>query len=129
MKYLSVSKLFGAIVVATLLPSIVYAQTINDFLDDFLNLLNDSIPVIVGLAVIFFLWGLVTYILKTENKEARAEARSRMFWGIVIIFVMVSLWGFVNLFDETLGLDNDAPDLPELVGDGGGGCLIFCFSL
>lgn len=101
-----------------LVPSLVFAQDIYDFIDEFMDLMNALIPVIIGLAVVFFLWGLLTYILKTENQEARKEARNRMFWGIVIIFVMVSIWGFVNLLDNTLGLDNDTPNLPML--DGGG---------
>lgn len=104
---------------------------IYDIISEFATVITAVIPVIVGIAVLFFLWGLVTYILKTENQEARSAARNRMFWGVVIIFVMVSLWGFVNLLDSTLGLDNDIPDVPGIPGSGAdcGGIICFDFDI
>jgi len=53
------------------------------------------IPVIVSLAVIYFIWTTSQYILK--EGEAKNEARSHMIWGIVILFVMVSVWGLVDI--------------------------------
>lgn len=99
------------------LPSIVFAQTLFNIIELVMGLINALIPVIIALAVLFFLWGLVGYILKSDNQEARTGAKNRMFWGVIIIFVMVSIWGLVNLIDATLGLDDEVPTLPGVDGD------------
>jgi hypothetical protein len=90
------------------------SPTLGDFITDFGGLIADIIPVIIGLAVLLFLWGLTTYILKQDSAEGRVGARNRMFWGVIIIFVMVSLWGFVALLDQTLNLDDTLPTSPTL---------------
>lgn len=99
-------------------PFIAFAApntgVITGYLSALKSLINSAIPIIISLAVLFFLWGLVTYILNQDNEEARKAARQRMLWGIIIIFVMVALWGFVNILVSTFGLDTNAVPGPEL---------------
>jgi len=56
------------------------------------------------LAVIYFFWGLAQYIIKSGNEEARTEARNIMIYGIIILFVMLSVWGLVGLVGSTFGV-------------------------
>jgi uncharacterized membrane protein (GlpM family) len=73
------------------------------------------IPLIIGIAVVWFLIALVKFVANQGDEEKRKEARSTMIWGIVAIFVMVSVWGLVNVLQNTFGLDNSAPtELPEV---------------
>ena len=64
------------------------------------NLFSAVLPLIMGLALIYFLWSLTNYMLKAG--EEQAEARHQMMWGIIILFVMVSVWGLVGILDSTL---------------------------
>jgi len=64
------------------------------------SLFKAVLPLIMTLAVIYFLWALANYMLKAG--EEQVEAREQMIWGIVILFVMVSVWGLVNILDKTL---------------------------
>lgn len=72
---------------------------------DFISAL---VPVIISAAVLFFLYGLAKYMWSVgEEKEA---GKDMMIWGIIGLFVMVSVWGLVNLISETLNL-NDNPNI------------------
>ena len=74
-----------------------------------------TIPVLIGLAVIFFLYGLAKYMLAQDNTEGRQAARSIMLWGVVGLFVMLSIWGLVSILDASFDLDdtdNDPVQLP-----------------
>lgn len=72
---------------------------------DFISAL---VPVIISAAVLFFLYGLAKYMWSVgEEKDAGKEM---MIWGIIGLFVMVSVWGLVNLISETLNL-NDNPNI------------------
>ena len=96
------------------LPNIVFAQTLIDFLDEIFIFIEAALPVLISLAVLFFLWGLARYMLKTDDVEGRKGAKDIMMWGVIIIFVMTSLWGLVNLLELSFGLDDVTPDFPQL---------------
>ena len=66
------------------------------------GLIGTAVPIVISLAVLYFLWGVARYILKPEDKE---DAKSMMIWGIIGLFVMVSIWGLVGLLSDTFDLD------------------------
>jgi uncharacterized membrane protein YidH (DUF202 family) len=66
---------------------------------------NSLIPLLIGAAVIVFLYGILRFISKSTsgNAEDRKESINFMIWGIVGIAVMVSIWGLVAFVTNTLG--------------------------
>jgi phosphoglycerol transferase MdoB-like AlkP superfamily enzyme len=109
---------------ALLLPVVTFAQDVNldtevsnleDIINLILGLINVAIPIIIALAVLVFIWGVFKYVV-SDSEEAKGKGKDMMIWGIVGIFVMISVWGLVNILVNTFGLDsqNDAPDVPEL---------------
>lgn len=64
------------------------------------------VVLLLALAVLVFLWGIVTYIKNLDNEEKRSTGRMMMIYGIIALFVMVSVWGLVNILVGTFGLDN-----------------------
>ncbi|PIR83701.1 hypothetical protein COU18_03440, partial [Candidatus Kaiserbacteria bacterium CG10_big_fil_rev_8_21_14_0_10_51_14] len=58
--------------------------------------------------------------------EEKSKGLQTMIWGIVAIFVMVSIWGLVRILQSTLGIRGDEagmrPSVPIIVpGTGQGG--------
>ncbi|MFA6416300.1 MAG: hypothetical protein WCW56_02305 [Candidatus Paceibacterota bacterium] len=75
----------------------------------FQGLMSAILPILIGLAVIFFIWSLLMFLKESGSKKD--EAKSQMIWGIVIIFVMVSVWGLVGILQGSLGEGNAPTDL------------------
>ena len=75
---------------------------------------NYIIPFVIGLGVIYFLWGLLSYIRKTGDEAERQKARSQTIYGIIILFVMTAVWGLVNVLTDTLNLKKEIPNLPDV---------------
>ena len=97
-----------------LLPTLVLAADVDSILGTVTNILNSIIPIIIGLAVVYFLWGVFGYVTAGAD-DKKKEARDVMIYGIIAIFVMVSVWGLVNLLVDTFGLDNSLPsDIPTV---------------
>ena len=105
----------------TLMPGLAFAQwrvlSWGDLVDFFYDVIYTLIPIIVSLAVLVFIWGVFRYVV-SPNEEDKARGKQVMIWGIVGIFVMVSVWGLVNIIEGTLGLDSDRyrgnfPEVPE----------------
>lgn len=73
------------------------------------------VPLIFGVAFVVFIWGVYTYFIQgAGNDEKRKEGRQFIIYGIIGFFVMVSVWGLVNIAVRTFGFDRASrPDLPR----------------
>jgi hypothetical protein len=61
------------------------------------------VPLVFALAFIVFLWGVFNYFIRgAADEEARGKGKQLVFWGMVGFFVMISIWGMVNLVVHTL---------------------------
>lgn len=109
---------------AILSPSVALAvdcnatpQTISDIFTCFsIGNMAGLIPSLLIIAVITFMAGVVKYVGAGDNEEKRQAGRQVMIYGMITLFVMVSLWGFVNIltttfFGEEKGLPNYLPKL------------------
>ncbi|HEV3245406.1 MAG TPA: hypothetical protein VG102_03535, partial [Candidatus Paceibacterota bacterium] len=92
------TSLLGLAVVS--LPALAAAQSLLNTLGFFNTLLNAAIGLLVTLAIIAFFWGLIRYVL-AAGEEGKKNALSMMLYGVITIFVMVSIWGIVRLLQST----------------------------
>ncbi len=79
------------------------------------------IPLVFAVAFLTFIWGLFLYFVAGgADEEKRAQGKQLAIWGIVGFFVMVSVWGLVNIVRGTFRLDNQVPNLPGFTPGTGG---------
>jgi hypothetical protein len=95
---------YGTASTATGCPSGI--STINDiFLLVKCVLAGMVIPIIFILAFLVFLWGIVKFMKNGDNQTKRQEGLNFIWYGIVSLFVMTSVWGIVKIATTTLGVD------------------------
>lgn len=70
-------------------------------------------PLLITLAVIVFIIGVVKYIAGADDSAKRTEGRNFMVYGLLALFVMVSVWGLVGILQGTFGIGN-SPVIPQL---------------
>ncbi|MDP3902289.1 MAG: hypothetical protein Q8Q21_01750 [bacterium] len=87
---------------------------IDGLIDTVNDILGAIIPIVIAIAVIIFLIGVLKYVRAGEDEEERKKGRNLMIFGIISLFVMVSVWGLVNIIGGTLDLDTEIPDLDLL---------------
>ena len=62
------------------------------------------------MAVLYIVYACVRYfVMGKEGDEGRKEAGMKILWGIVGLFIIVSLWGLVNLLVNTFPTTNQLP--------------------
>ncbi len=71
------------------------------------------IPFLFTLATAGFIWGIVQYFLNPDNEEKRKKGKTYMIWGIISLFVMVSVWGLVGVLSNTFGIKTLIPQLSQ----------------
>jgi hypothetical protein len=64
---------------------------------------------IVALAVLYFMWGVLTFIRSGDNESAREKGRSMIIYGIIGLAVMFSVWGLVNILINTFHVGGVIP--------------------
>lgn len=94
------------------LPLVAGAQTdgINHLINQVQNIIARLIPIVIGLALLVFLWGVLMYVI-SKNDDDKKSARNYMLWGIIGLFVMVAVWGLVSILTDSIfqGRDINAP--------------------
>ena len=104
---------FSAVSIASLLlPAIASAATLQDTLIFLSTFLNGIIGLFITLAIVVFFWGLIKYLWSIDNENAH-EGLKIMFWGLIAIFVMVSIWGIIRLLQSTLKVTSTDPIIPK----------------
>lgn len=69
------------------------------------DMLTRSGPLLVGFAMITFFWSLVIFIWKgRESSEEQAKGKKGMFYSLIALFVMVSVWGIIKFIGNTVGI-------------------------
>lgn len=66
--------------------------------------LNSLVAILISLALIVLLWGIILFIKKGDNLEERRNGRNFIIFGIIGIFVMLSIWGIAGLLGNTFGV-------------------------
>ncbi len=93
----------AAVGALALLPVAAHAETLGGILSTVGQLIGAATPIVVALALVFFFWGLAMFILSSGD-EKKKEAISVMIYGIIALFVMVSIWGIINVLQTTFNV-------------------------
>jgi hypothetical protein len=71
---------------------------------------NVVVYLLIALAVVYIVWSCVRYfIMGQSGDENRKAAGLQILWGIVGLFIILSIWGIVNLLLNTFGTNNNVP--------------------
>lgn len=98
-----------------LAPMMVLADTLLDVTNTIGDLVDLVTPIVVALALVFFFWSLASYFIgKEEDKKKSVQG---MIYGVLILFVMVSVWGIVNVLQDTFNVGGTqtipVPEVPR----------------
>ncbi|QQR82511.1 hypothetical protein IPJ70_00070 [Candidatus Campbellbacteria bacterium] len=84
------------------LVSFAQATDLASLIGIFIGLLNPIISLLTGLAVLFFVWGIVKYIYYAGDEKAKKSGKDIMGYGILALFVLFSFWGLVQLLHNSI---------------------------
>lgn len=78
---------------------------IVSFIEVLQKILDRFVPLLISLAILGFFWFILLFVWKgSESAEYRAKAKVGAAWSLGSIFVMIAIWGIIELIAYTLGI-------------------------
>lgn len=86
------------ILITVIAPQVLYAAvgSFQELLVAIGSLIKMLIPLAIAIALLVFFWGVSKTIRGQGNEKAIEEGKRVMIWGLVALFVMVSIWGIIE---------------------------------
>ena len=95
-------------IVIAVAPAVAYAQgtSVQSLISALGSLITSLFPLVGGIALLVFLWGLAKFIKRVGAGDEKAveDGKRLMVWGIIALFVLASVWGIVAFIQSALGL-------------------------
>lgn len=66
-------------------------------------IVNPAIYVVFSLGLLIFVYGVVEFLIALSKGGETKEGKSHMLWGVVGMFIMVSVFGIIHLLNSTFG--------------------------
>lgn len=85
------------------IPTSTQFSDFSGFIGFLLDLLNPVLALLAGVAMLVFVKGLVSFISKAGDAKSHEEGKSLMIWGLIALFVMVSVIGILRIIHNDLG--------------------------
>lgn len=94
--------------ILVVVPVIAFAQvkTLATVISIIIGYFNQVLFLLVGLAVVIFVYYIIQYFIRPN--EDRTNAGQYVMYSLIGFFVILSLWGLVNILQNTFGLQNEA---------------------
>lgn len=108
--------------IAAFAPFMAFAAQNTEYaLQAIARIINLATPIVVAIALLAFFWGLVVYIFQSGDAEKRKKGLSIMIWGIIALFVMLSVFGIINALQDTFGVKTGTVNIPNITTNNNGG--------
>lgn len=88
-------------------PTVAFAaapKTFQELANVLVILMNNAVVVLLVLGLVVYFYGVSTNVMNFQKGGAAnsEKIKAYFFWGIIVLFVMVSIWGILQLLQNSL---------------------------
>lgn len=77
---------------------------LRDLILQIVEYIDAATLLLFSVALVVFFWRVVRDLWGYDggSAERRERLQTTLFWGVIVIFVMVSIWGIIQILQQTL---------------------------
>ncbi len=79
-------------------------------------IINPIIVLMFAAAVLVFLYGVFEYVKDSGSEDARSTGQRHILSGVFGLFIMISVFGIVQLILRTVGASPDSTGVSDIIG-------------
>jgi uncharacterized membrane protein YidH (DUF202 family) len=91
-------------------PALAFIHKVNQVI------INPIIMLLFAVAVLVFLYGVFEYIRNSDSEDGRSEGQRHMLAGVFGLFIMISVFGIINLILNSIGVSPHDTGVAEILG-------------
>lgn len=91
-------------------PALAFIHKVNQVI------INPIIMLLFAVAVLVFLYGVFEYIRNSDSEDGRSEGQRHMLSGVFGLFIMISVFGIINLILNSIGVSPHDTGVAEILG-------------
>lgn len=91
-------------------PALAFIHKVNQVI------INPIIMLLFAVAVLVFLYGVFLYVKDSDSEDGRATGKQHIIWGIFGMFIMISVFGILNLVMNSIGVSPHESGVSEIFG-------------
>ena len=81
------------------------------------TIINPLIIFLFALALAYFLFGVMTFLLHPDNEENKTKGKQGMLWGVIGLTIMMGVFAILNILMSTfniqgINVEEGTVDLP-----------------
>lgn len=97
-------------------PSLVFAfpSDLKGVIEMFTNIGLSIIPFLGAVAFLVFVWGVARFIRSAGNEKEIKDSKNLLIWGIIGLFVLVTIWGIIAFLSSEFGFGSGTPGIPQI---------------
>jgi hypothetical protein len=99
-------------------PLLAFAQQltdINSVASKAVNIGNLIVGLAISIAVLWIIVNVVRYLIATNDPEKRKQGGYGILWGVVGLFVILSIWGLVAILRNSFKTQDRAPSYDNIL--------------
>lgn len=87
-----------------LVPSAARAapSTFYELAHTIVEILDTATFTLIIFGIVVYFWGMASNIPHFGDEKGAEKRKSFFFWGLVVLFVMASIWGIIQVLQNTL---------------------------
>jgi hypothetical protein len=79
------------------------SMTVDSFISNLATtIINPLLLLLFAVAVIYFLWGVLSYIKGADDPGKRQEGAMHIFYGLIGMLIMVGVYGILEMITNTV---------------------------
>ena len=67
------------------------------------NIVMPLLQLLFVVTMFYFVWGLFALFRDGDDSEAKKSAKNHILWGVIGIFIMISVYGIIRMVANTVG--------------------------
>ncbi len=91
-------------------PALAFIHKVNQVI------INPIIMLLFAVAVLVFLYGVFQYVRNSDSEDGRLEGQRHMLSGVFGLFIMISVFGIINLILNSIGVSPHDTGVSEILG-------------
>ncbi len=83
----------------------------KEFVELLLRIIQNTIGIFIVAVVTGIIYAIALYMINSDNEKKREEIKGYLVYAVIGLFVIMGLWGIIEIFTSTFGWGIGIPQL------------------